>query len=106
MIVAVPEILVAFVASLIIMAGIEPLHIGHKMRKPGIEFRDTDAVFFDDGFWGEGSLGDLYLGGFIEAIGVVDHVVDWAIRLVVIIDRQANVLDKQAVGDCTGHRGL
>ena len=36
MIVAVPEILVAFVASLIIMAGIGALYIGHKMRKSEI----------------------------------------------------------------------
>jgi len=52
MIVAVPEILVAFVASLIIMAGIGALYIGHKMRKSEIEFRDTGTQFFDDDFFG------------------------------------------------------
>ena len=52
MIVAVPEILVAFVASIIIMAGIGALYIGHKIRKSEIEFRDTDKQFFDDDFFG------------------------------------------------------
>ena len=52
MIVAVPEILVAFAASIIIMAGIGALYIGHKMRKSEIEFRDTDTQFFDDDFFG------------------------------------------------------
>jgi hypothetical protein len=52
MIVAVPEILVAFVAAIIIMAGIGALYIGHKMRKSEIEFRDTDSQFFDDDFFG------------------------------------------------------
>ena len=52
MIVAVPEILVAFVAAIIIMAGIGALYIGHRMRKSEIEFRDTDTQFFDDDFFG------------------------------------------------------
>ena len=45
MIVAVPEILVALVAALIIMAGIGALAVGHLMRKSEIEFRDTDGWF-------------------------------------------------------------
>ena len=52
MFVAVPEILVAFGATIIIMAGIGALAIGHRMRKSAIEFRDTDAPFFDDDFFG------------------------------------------------------
>ena len=52
MIVAVPEILVAFVAAIIIMAGIGALYIGHKMRKSHIEFGDTDTQFFDNNFFG------------------------------------------------------
>ena len=52
MIVAVPEILVAFVAAIIIMAGIGALVIGHRMRKSAIEFRDMDTQFFDDDFFG------------------------------------------------------
>ena len=41
LIVAVPEILVAFVASIIIMAGIGALYIGHRIRKSDIEYRRT-----------------------------------------------------------------
>jgi len=51
-IVAVPEILVAFVAAIIIIAGIGALYIGHRMRKSEIEFRETDTQFFDDDFFG------------------------------------------------------
>lgn len=52
MIVAVPEILVAFLAALIIMAGIGALYIGHMIRKSDIEFRNTDGWFLDDDFCG------------------------------------------------------
>ena len=52
MIVVVPEILVAFVAAFVIMAGIGALYIGHKMRKSEIEFRDRDTQFFGDDFFG------------------------------------------------------
>ena len=48
LIVAVPEILVAFLASLIIMAGIVALIIGHKIRKSHIQFQDTDEWFFGE----------------------------------------------------------
>ena len=41
MIVAVPEIFIAFVAAAIIMAGIGALYIGHMMRKVEIEFRNA-----------------------------------------------------------------
>ena len=51
MIVAVPEILVAFVASLIIMAGIGALIIGHKIRKSETKFRHTDEWFPDEDFF-------------------------------------------------------
>lgn len=50
--VTVPEILVAFVASVIIMAGIAALFIGHKIRKSEIEFPQTDERFSDEGFFG------------------------------------------------------
>lgn len=46
-IVAVPEVLVAFVAGLIMMAGIGALYIGHMLRRSKIEFRDMDGWFFD-----------------------------------------------------------
>jgi hypothetical protein len=51
-IVAVPEILVAFIAALLIMAGIGVLYIGHWIRKSEIEFRDFDYRYFDDVFFG------------------------------------------------------
>ena len=54
-IVAVPEILVAFIAALIITAGIAALYIGHKVRKSEIEpgnfdYRSLDDHFFDLSF--------------------------------------------------------
>ena len=52
LIVMVPEILVAFVAGLIIMAGIGALYAGHMVRKSRIEFQNRDRWFFDDGFDG------------------------------------------------------
>jgi hypothetical protein len=52
MIVAVPEILVVFVASIIIMAGISALYIGHKIRKSEIEFPQTDGWSSDEDFFG------------------------------------------------------
>jgi hypothetical protein len=52
LVIAVPEILVAFVASLIIMAGIGALLIGHKIRKSGIDLRRTDDRFSDEDFFG------------------------------------------------------
>ena len=52
MIVAVPEILVAFVAALIIMAGIAALYIGHMIRKSEIELKNIDGWFFDNDPYG------------------------------------------------------
>lgn len=52
MIAAVPEILVAFLASLIIMAGIGLLCVGHKIRKSEIGFRHADEWFSHDDFTG------------------------------------------------------
>ena len=52
LIVAVPQILVAIVATLIIMAGIGALFIGHKIRKSEIGFRHTSEWFSDDDFLG------------------------------------------------------
>lgn len=51
-IVAVPEILVALIASMIIMAGIGALYIGHRMRKSEMEFRRTGEWFPDEDFFG------------------------------------------------------
>ncbi|MBN2059914.1 MAG: hypothetical protein JW882_05795 [Deltaproteobacteria bacterium] len=47
-IVAVPEILIALLASIIIMAGIGALYIGHKIRKSEIEFRQNGEWFSDE----------------------------------------------------------
>lgn len=52
MVVAVPEILVAFVAASIIMAGIGALYVGHMMRKSEIEFRNTNKWFSNDDCYG------------------------------------------------------
>ena len=51
-IVAVPEILIAFAASIIIMAGIGALYIGHKIRRSEIEFQHTDDWCSDEDFFG------------------------------------------------------
>ncbi len=48
LVVAVPEILIVFVAALIIIAGIEALYIGHMIRKSEIEFRNSDKWPLDD----------------------------------------------------------
>ena len=50
-IIAVPEILVAFIATAIIMAGITLLYIGHMVRKSEIEMRDSDEWFHGGGFF-------------------------------------------------------
>ena len=52
LVVAVPEILVAFIASLIIVAGIGALYIGHNIRKSQIEFRHMDERFSDEDSFG------------------------------------------------------
>jgi len=66
MIVAVPEILVAFVASVIIMAGIGALHIGHNIGKSEREFRGKGAGFFHDDFFGRGfTRRPLFRGFFL-----------------------------------------
>ena len=54
MIVAVPEILIGFIAVSIIMVGIGALYIGHKIRKSEVEFRNFDGWFLDSnscGWW-------------------------------------------------------
>ena len=51
-IVAVPEILVAILASLIIMAGIGALYVGHRIRKSEIEFRQNGEWFSGEDFFG------------------------------------------------------
>lgn len=52
LIIAVPEILVVFIASIIILAGMGALYIGHKIRKSEIEFRDTGEWFSDEDSFG------------------------------------------------------
>ena len=52
MVVAVPEILVAFVAASIIMVGIGALYVGHMIRKSEIEFRNINEWFSDDDRYG------------------------------------------------------
>jgi len=47
LIVAVPEIIVGFVAASIIMVGIGMLYIGHMIRKSEIELRNFDGWFFN-----------------------------------------------------------
>ena len=55
-IVAFPEILVAFVASIIIMAGIGALYIGHRIRKSETESRHNGEWFSDEDFFGRRSV--------------------------------------------------
>jgi uncharacterized membrane protein YecN with MAPEG domain len=50
-IIAVPEILVAFIAAAIIMAGIVLLYMGHIARKSEIEIRNSGEWFHEDGFF-------------------------------------------------------
>ena len=49
-----PEILVAFVASIIIMAGIGALYIGHRIRKSEIELLHADDWVSDEYSFGRG----------------------------------------------------
>ena len=48
MIVAVPQILVAFIAASITMIGIGALYVGHMIRKSEIQFKNIDEWFLDD----------------------------------------------------------
>lgn len=52
LIVAVPEILVALVSGLIVMAGIGALYIGHMVRKTTSAFDDLEMGFSHDGWSG------------------------------------------------------
>ena len=45
-IIVVPEILIVFIASLILMAGIGALYVGHRMRQSGVEIRQFENSFF------------------------------------------------------------
>jgi len=54
LIVAVPEVLVAFVASAIVMAGIGALYIGHNIRKSEKELRHVNDWFLTEDFFGPG----------------------------------------------------
>ena len=47
LIVAVPEILVIYIAVSIIMVGIGTLYIGHMIRKSEIESKNFDGWFFN-----------------------------------------------------------
>ena len=52
LIIAVPEILIAFIASIIILAGIGALYVGHKLRKSKIELRNAGDWFSNEDFFG------------------------------------------------------
>ena len=52
LIVAVPEIPVALIASIIITAGIGALYLGHRIRKSETGYRDTGEWFSDRDFFG------------------------------------------------------
>jgi len=52
LIIAVPEILIAFIASIIILAGIGALYVGHKIRKSEIELRNAGDWFSNEDFFG------------------------------------------------------
>jgi hypothetical protein len=47
LIMAVPEILVAFIAALFVIAGIGSLVAGHMLRKSEFKLRDSRGWFFD-----------------------------------------------------------
>ena len=54
MIVAVPEILIGFIAASIILTGIGALYIGHKIRRSEFEFKTNDEWFLESdscGWW-------------------------------------------------------
>ena len=50
-IIAVPEILVAFISAAIIMVGIALLYMGHIARKSEIEMRNSGDWFHGDSFF-------------------------------------------------------
>ena len=50
-IIAVPEILVAFIAAAIIMVGIALLYMGHIARKTEIEMRNSGEEFYGSSFF-------------------------------------------------------
>jgi len=50
-IIAVPEILVAFIAAAIIVVSIALLYMGHIARKAEIEMRNSGEGFYGDGFF-------------------------------------------------------
>ena len=52
LVIAVPEILLAFVAATIIMAGIGVLYIGHMFRKAEIELSRNNTEFEDHNLFG------------------------------------------------------
>ncbi len=52
LILAVPEILVVFLASIIIMAGIGALYIGHNIKKSETGFRQADEWPSNEDFFG------------------------------------------------------
>jgi hypothetical protein len=56
MVVVLPEIIVAFVAAMIIMAGIVALYIGHKLRKSKMGLQHEDNWFSKEDILGGGSF--------------------------------------------------
>ena len=51
-IVAVPEILIAFLSTLIIITGIGALYIGHMIRKSETGFRNGENMVMEHDFFG------------------------------------------------------
>lgn len=51
MIVAVPEILIAFIAASAIIAGVSVLYVGHLIRKFEIKSGNFENNFYDDGLY-------------------------------------------------------
>ena len=52
LIIAVPEILVAFVAAVMVLLGIGLLTLGHNMRKAEIRLKKPNASMFEDNIYG------------------------------------------------------
>jgi len=50
LVLAAPEILIAFIASVIIMMGVGALYLGHMIKKSEMDFRDFDERAEDNSF--------------------------------------------------------
>jgi len=48
---AVPEILVAFIAAPVIIARVSVMYVGHMIRKSEIESENFESYFYEDGLY-------------------------------------------------------